>query len=114
MQEGYAVSDFNFIKKGPADHQRSAGISDRKMSRIVTARKVGMMTAQGVNNKNKSTYGLIKLIALNLTSISGFVQVLMLIAIVLNMFDAFTLGYFLINLLVCIVSLHSVYSVDIE
>jgi len=28
----------------------SAGISDRKMSRIVTARKVGMMTAQGVNN----------------------------------------------------------------
>ena len=64
--------------------------------------------------KNKSTYGLIKLIALNLTSISGFVQVLMLIAIVLNMFDAFTLGYFLINLLVCIVSLHSVFSVDIE
>ena len=52
MQEGYAVSDFNFIKKGPADHQRSAGISDRKMSRIVTARKVGMMTAQGVNNRN--------------------------------------------------------------
>ena len=51
MQEGYAVSDFNFIKKGPADHQRSAGISDRKMSRIVTARKVGMMTVQGVNNR---------------------------------------------------------------
>jgi len=53
VQEGYAVSDFNFIKKGPADHQRSAGISDRKMSRIVTARKVGMMTAQGVNNRNR-------------------------------------------------------------
>lgn len=57
--------------------------------------------------KNKSEYGFIKLIALNLISISGFVQVLMLAAIVLDMMDLFTLGYFLLNGLVMLVSLRS-------
>lgn len=61
--------------------------------------------------KDKSNYGFIKLVALNLTSISGFVQVLMLIAIILNMLDLFTLGYFLINLLVMLISLRSIFKV---
>ena len=64
--------------------------------------------------KDKSTYGFIKLVALNLTSISGFVQVLMLIAILFNLFDIFTLGYFVLNLLVCIVSLRSVFRMSTE
>lgn len=58
--------------------------------------------------KEKSEYGIIKLIALNLTSISGFVQVLMLMAILLNILDIFTIGYFLLNFLVMIVSLRSI------
>lgn len=61
--------------------------------------------------KNKSEYGLVKVIALNLTSISGFVQVFMLLAIVLNLLDVFTIGYFVVNLLVMIVSLRSIFKI---
>lgn len=58
---------------------------------------------------DKSEYGFMKLTALNLTSISGFVQVLMLIAILLNMLDLFTIGYFILNFLVMLVSLRSIF-----
>lgn len=54
--------------------------------------------------KDKSQYGIIKILALNLISISGFIQVLMLLAIIFKMMDIFTICYFIINLLICIVS----------
>lgn len=54
--------------------------------------------------KNKSKYNLIKVIGLNLISIAGFVQVLMLIAILTKCMDIFTIVYFVINLIICIVS----------
>lgn len=41
--------------------------------------------------KDKSEYGFVKLIALNLTSIAGFVQVLMLIAVLFYIMDLFTM-----------------------
>lgn len=59
--------------------------------------------------KDKSQYGFVKLVALNLTSIAGFVQVLMLIAVLTNCMDIFTIGYFFVNLLVMIVSLRSIF-----
>ena len=55
--------------------------------------------------KTKSKYGILKIIALNLTSISGFVQVFMLIAIIFNLMEMFTITYFIINLVICIVTL---------
>ena len=61
--------------------------------------------------KDKSEYGLVKLVALNLTSISGFVQVFMLIAILINMLDLFTIGYFVLNFPVMIASLKSIFKV---
>ena len=54
--------------------------------------------------KDKSSYGILKVIALNLISISGFVQVLMLLSIIFKFMDIFTVAYFVINLLICIVS----------
>ena len=60
--------------------------------------------------KEKSEYGFIKLVALNLTSIAGFVQVLMLLAISFGLLDAFTIGYFVLNLMVMIVSLRSIFT----
>lgn len=54
--------------------------------------------------KDKSSYGILKVIALNLISISGFVQVLMLLSIIFKFMDVFTVVYFVINLLICIVS----------
>lgn len=61
--------------------------------------------------KDKSEYGFVKLVALNLTSISGFVQVLMLIAIVIDMLDLFTVGYFILNFVVMLVSLRNIFSI---
>ena len=54
--------------------------------------------------KDKSSYGILKVIVLNLISISGFVQVLMLLSIIFKFMDVFTVAYFAINLLICIVS----------
>lgn len=59
--------------------------------------------------KNKADYGFVKKIALNMTSIAGFVQVLMLISVLINMEDLFTIGYFFLNMLVMLVSLRSVF-----
>ena len=59
--------------------------------------------------KDKSEYGFIRLVALNLTSIAGFVQVIMLLAIIFDLLDLFVIGYFLINLLVMLVSLRNIY-----
>lgn len=61
--------------------------------------------------KDKSEYGFIKLVALNLTSIAGFVQVLMLVAVIFNIMDMFTIGYFALNFMVMMVSLKSIFSV---
>lgn len=58
--------------------------------------------------KDKSEYNFGKLIALNLVSISGFVQILMLIAVLSCTMDLFTVFYFVLNLLIMVVSLISI------
>ena len=55
--------------------------------------------------KNKYSYGIIKIIGLNLISISGFVQVLMLLSIIFHLMDLFTIFYFILNLMICIITL---------
>lgn len=55
--------------------------------------------------KNKNSYGIIKIIGLNLISTAGIIQVIMLLAIVFKVMDLFTVFYFIINLCVCIGSL---------
>mgnify|MGYP000354563112 FL=1 len=55
--------------------------------------------------KDKSNYGLIRLFLLNLISISGFVQVLMLVAIIFDAMDVFSLFYFLLNFVVMLFSI---------
>lgn len=61
--------------------------------------------------KDKSEYGFVKVLALNLTSIAGFVQVLMLIAVIFNIMDLFTIGYFILNFMVMVVSLRNIFNV---
>ena len=61
--------------------------------------------------KDKSEYGFVKLMALNLTSIAGFVQVLMLVAVVFNIMDLFTIGYFILNFMFMVVSLKNIFNV---
>ena len=64
--------------------------------------------------KDKSEFGFIKLVALNLTSVSGFAQIIMLIAILIKAMDLFTVVYFVLNFLICTVSLKSILSEKVE
>ena len=60
--------------------------------------------------KDKSNFSLSKTIALNITSCTGFMQVLMLLCIPFVAYDIFTIAYFLINGAVMIASLKSIFS----
>lgn len=57
----------------------------------------------------KNNFGFIKLLALNLTSITGFAQLLMLIAAITNILDIYTVFYFLINFSAMLMSLFSMF-----
>lgn len=91
-----SISGFSLIFPRLILHKKKSSVNDR---------------CEEVNNlQDKSSYGFVRKIALNLTSISGFVQVFMLIICILTMldiylFDIFTIVYFFINVLLMFVSL---------
>lgn len=59
---------------------------------------------------SRKNYGFLKTIALNITSISGLVQVFLLIALLFNLTVQFTIVYAIINLSVMCVSLYKILS----
>ncbi|CZD60230.1 WciO [Streptococcus pneumoniae] len=59
--------------------------------------------------KDKSDFNTIKILALNMTSITGIPQVLLLLTILINQWVLFTLVYFTINFLLMIFSLYSLF-----
>lgn len=59
--------------------------------------------------KDKSDFNIIKILALNMTSITGIPQVLLLLTILTNQWVLFTLVYFTINFLLMIFSLYSLF-----
>lgn len=59
--------------------------------------------------KDKSEYGFAMTVALNITSVAGFVQIFMLIALLMRIADIFTVGYFILNAMVMFVSLKSIF-----
>lgn len=67
---------------------------------------VGLNTASS-DIKDKSSFGPVKVFALNMTSIAGLPQFFLLIAIVFNFLPIFTTFYFIVNVTVMFVSLHS-------
>lgn len=58
---------------------------------------------------DREHFSFAKIMALNLKSVSGGAQVLMLVAIVLHISDLYTICYFIFNLLVMLVSLRSIF-----
>jgi len=78
--------------------------------RLIMHKKISSFMNQSVVNdvKDKSNFGPLKIIALNLASVSGGAQVLLLISIFLNILDLYTVCYFIFNLLVMVVSLKSI------
>ena len=58
--------------------------------------------------KGRKNFGLKEMIALNVTSITGSAQLFMLIAILLKLSDLFTLGYFIINLVIMIITINKI------
>ena len=68
-----------------------------------------MMNTEYVKSiKNKNEFSVVKIIALNLGSVTGGAQVFMLISIMLNIMDLYTVGYIIFNLLIMIVSIYSI------
>ncbi|HGJ5601527.1 TPA: CDP-alcohol phosphatidyltransferase family protein [Streptococcus pneumoniae] len=59
--------------------------------------------------KDKSDFNTVKILALNMTSITGIPQVLLLLTILTNQWVLFTLVYFTINFLLMIFSLYSLF-----
>ena len=53
----------------------------------------------------KAEFGFVKIVALNLTSITGFPQFLMLIAALTNTMDIYTIIYFIINVAAMLISI---------
>ncbi|UJZ87814.1 CDP-alcohol phosphatidyltransferase family protein [Heyndrickxia coagulans] len=58
--------------------------------------------------KDRGSFGPIRIIALNLTSFAGFMQVVMLITIFFKIMDIFTIFYFFLNLIIMLASLRSI------
>lgn len=54
--------------------------------------------------KDRNSYSILKVIGLNLTSVAGFSQVLMLLSIIFKFMDLYTIFYFVIFLGVCVLS----------
>lgn len=57
---------------------------------------------------DKANFTPIKILVLNLASIAGLVQVFLLVSIILNLLDLFTLMYFLLNSVILIISLRTI------
>lgn len=68
-----------------------------------------LMDVDAVNDvKDKSSFSTAKVIALNLESVAGGAQVFMLLSVIANIMDLYTVCYFFLNTLIMIVSLHSI------
>lgn len=80
--------------------------------RLVMHKKISTYMDESVVEgvKDKAKFGIIKIIALNLASVSGGAQVLMLAAVLFNILNLYTIGYFIFNLLVMLVSLKSIFT----
>lgn len=59
--------------------------------------------------KDRSHYSLAKIVALNISSPPGACQLLMLVSVFLKTFDLYTLGYFLVNTVIMVASLRSIF-----
>lgn len=126
---GYLAMSFTFFAAGiAAAHFKSilgidpeiyiilGGLSGTFMifPRLVMHKAIStLMDSKQVEKvKDKSHLNPVKVVALNLSSVAGGAQVLMLAAIILNIMDLYTVGYFLFNTLVMIVSLRSILKGD--
>lgn len=75
-------------------------------SRLVMHKKMVLFSEKaGEKLRDKSKYSGIRLIALNLTSPSGFMQVIMLLSVVFGLTRYFVLAYFVIHLLATVYSM---------
>lgn len=63
---------------------------------------------KGSHVGDKKSFGFIKVIGLNLTSVTGFPQPLLVIALLLGLSQIYTIGYFFINLLFMVLSLREI------
>lgn len=83
------------------------GIFPRLIMHKVISSFMDKGVVDGINDK--SSYGVIKIIALNISSVTGGSMVFLLLAILLGCMDLYTVCYFVLNLLKMVVSLNSIF-----
>ena len=108
MGIGCYYGDFTFLNCDKVLFVILGGLSSIMVifPRLIMHKRISTMGKDEVseNVRERSSYNILKVIALNLISIAGFVQVLMLIAIIIRCMDLFTIAYFAINFVICIAS----------
>ncbi|MDN7145080.1 CDP-alcohol phosphatidyltransferase family protein [Liquorilactobacillus mali] len=71
---------------------------------------VTLGNSSGVSSvKDKATFGFFKVIALNLSSVTGGAQFLLLLAVLFNLLDIYTIFYLFFNMAIAVVSLISIF-----
>ena len=75
------------------------------MPRLIMHKKLNEIGGKNSELNNKAEYGTLKIIALNLSSISGGAQLLALFALLSRMTLIYTYVYFVLNVAIMIASL---------
>lgn len=74
---------------------------------ILHKRKNLDMSQDSVNElQDKKNFGFVQIVSMNLISVSGFMQVILLVCILTHTLNIFTCFYLVVNLLMCILSLY--------
>lgn len=96
-----------FISVPPEVYIILGGLSSLSavMPRLIMHKMITSIGKSNISDIRKSeSYGFVRIAALNITSVSGFVQILLLVSILLHTLDLYTICYFGINILVMLVS----------
>ena len=80
---------------------------EEKYKKVEAMTSIGSKDAGGM--KDRTHYGVVKILALNITSVPGMVQILLLVCIFTHMLDLYTVAYFFINLAVMVISMRSIF-----
>lgn len=74
--------------------------------RLLMHRKLAMnLNKRTASLKDKKSYGLMKIIALNICDPAGFQEVIMFLSLIMGLNTVFTIGYFFVNMVVMVYTL---------
>lgn len=76
------------------------------LARLIMHKKMLMFSESSSELNDKGSFSPLKILALNITSISGFMQVFMMLAIIFTCTELFVVSYFVIHFAILIISMY--------